>query len=253
MNDLFSLKDKIILVTGGTRGIGRAITLRLARTGAQVIANYARDDIAADALMNLSAQEKLPIEVCRADLTSTKGLARLQEAIEGKGSQLSGCVHCAATGVHRPIDELTIRQFDWVFALNIRAYFELIKILIPMLSKGSSLVVLSSLGAVRAVHSYSLIGSSKAALESFSRHLAAELAPKGIRVNILSPGSVITDAWEKMPEKTKRIENTINKTPLNRLVSLEEIAVTAQFLCSDAASAIVGQTIVVDGGASIVE
>jgi enoyl-[acyl-carrier protein] reductase III len=177
----------------------------------------------------------------------------LKELIDTLGLPLSGCVHCAATGVHRTFDELTTCQFDWVFALNIRASFELMKFLVPRLEKGPVIVVLSSLGAVRAIPSYSLVGASKGALESFSRHLASELASKDIRVNILSPGTVATDAWDKMPDREKRMGDTIHKTPLGRLVTLEEVAATAQFLCSEASSGIVGHTLVIDGGASIVE
>jgi len=113
---------------------------------------------------------------------------------------LHGLVHCAATGVHRPLAELTTRHFDWVFSLNIRSFFEMVKLLMPKFANRASIVAISSQGAVRAVPAYSLIGSSKGALEAFSRHLAAELGLKGIRVNILSPGNVLTDAWKVMPE-----------------------------------------------------
>lgn len=252
MSDIFSLKNKLLLVTGGTRGIGRAVSLRFAQAGAHVIANYVRDDQAAEELGSIASERQLAIDVCRADLTSTKGLERLKTLIDTQEQPLSGCVHGAATGVHRTFDELTARQFDWVFALNVRAYFELIKMLIPRLAKGSAIVVLSSLGAVRAIPSYSLVGASKGALESFSRHLASELALKDIRVNILSPGSVETGAWDSMPDREKRIADTIHKTPLGRLVTPDEVALTAQFLCSDASSGIIGHTLVVDGGACIV-
>lgn len=252
MNDYFSLGNKLLLVTGGTRGIGRAISIRFAQAGAHVIANYVRDDTAANELSSMACRQELSIDVCRADLTSAKGLERLKERIDVLGGQLSGCVHCAATGVHRNFDELTTRQFDWVFSLNIRAFFELIQILVPRLKKGSAIVALSSLGAVRAVPAYSLIGASKGALESLSRHLASELASKEIRVNILSPGSVATGAWDSMPDREKRMRDAVQKAPLGRLVTLDEVAASAQFLCSDAASGITGHTLVVDGGASIV-
>ena len=100
--------------------------------------------------------------------------------------------------------------------------------------------------------SYSLVGSSKGALESLVRHLAVELAPKGIRMNILSPGTILTDAWKKIPDSEKRLAGAIEKTPIGRLCTAEEVAWAAQFLCSDASSGIVGHTLVVDGGARIV-
>lgn len=252
MTDLFSLNDKRILITGGTRGIGRAIALRFARAGASVIANYVRDESSAQDLKNLAEQENLSINLCRADLTSAKGLEKIAEEVSHDGKKLDGLVHCAATGVHQPFEKLTTRHFDWVFALNIRSFFEVVKLLLPSFSNKASIVVLSSQGATRAVPSYSLIGSSKGALEAFSRHLASELILKGIRVNIIAPGSVLTDAWKVMPDGEKRIAETIKKTPLGRLVTPEEVSFAAQFLCSDASSGIIGHTLVIDGGAGIV-
>ncbi|RJP92384.1 MAG: SDR family oxidoreductase [Desulfobacteraceae bacterium] len=253
MTDLFSLKGKRFLITGGTRGIGRAISLCFARSGASIIANYVRDFQSAEFLKSEAAEEGLEIDFCRADLTSPKGLEKLNLFIESENNVLSGLIHCAASGVHKPLEELTTRHFDWTFAINVRAFFELVKLILPRLSEGSSIVAVSSKGAVRAIPSYSMVGASKGALESIARHFAAELAPKGIRVNILSPGAVMTDAWKIMPDAEDRLSETIRRTPIGRIVTPEEVALTAQFLCSDASFGIVGHTLVVDGGAGITE
>jgi enoyl-[acyl-carrier protein] reductase III len=250
-NGLFSLSGKTFLITGGTRGIGQAISLRFARAGATVIANYLRNEKVADHLKSVAAEEGLAIALCRADLTNKDGLEKLDRAIEEQGAHLSGLVHCAATGVHRPIEELTDRHLDWTFSLNVGSFFKLIKLCLPRFSKGSSVVAVSSWGALRVMPSYSLVGSSKGALEALARHLAAELAPRGIRVNILTAGAVLTDVWKALPNSEARIAETISRTPAGRLVTAEEVAYGAQFLCSDAAAGIIGHTLVIDGGIGI--
>jgi enoyl-[acyl-carrier protein] reductase III len=250
-NDLFSLSGKTFLVTGGTRGIGQAISLRFARAGATVIANYLRNEKAAEHLSLVAAEEGLSIVLCRADLTSKEGLEKLDRMIQDRGPNLSGLIHCAATGVHRPIDELTDRHFDWTFSLNVGAFFKLIKLCLSRLSKGSNIVAVSSWGSLRVMPSYSLVGSSKGALEALARHLAVELAPRGIRVNILTAGAVLTDVWKALPNSEARIAETILRTPAGRLVTAEEVAYGAQFLCSDAATGIIGHTLVIDGGTGI--
>jgi len=250
-NDPFSLRNKTILVTGGTRGIGQAISLRFARSGAKVIANYLRNEEAAEHLKAITAEERLDVALCRADLTNERGLEQLEGSLQEQGPRLSGLVHCAATGIHRPIEELTERHFDWTFNLNVRVFFKLIKLLMARFSAGSSIVAVSSWGALRALPYYSLVGSSKGALEALARHLAVELAPSGVRVNILTAGAVVTDAWKAMPNSEARIAETIRRTPAGRLVTAEEVAYGAQFLCSDAASGVIGHTLVVDGGTGI--
>ncbi len=252
MNDAFGLRRMRVLVTGGTRGIGRAISLRFARAGASVIANYARNDEAAQSLQAEAAAEGLALDVLRADLTLPKGLAAVQERMQ-QGEGIVSLVHCAATGVHRPFEQLTSRHWDWTMALNARALFELVHLLLPMMQPGSAIVALSSAGAVRAVPAYTAIGTSKGALESLARHLAVELAPRGIRVNILSPGSVQTHAWDAFPDKEQRLAEALRRSPMGRLVTVDEVAYAAQFLCSPAATAIVGHTLVVDGGTRVVE
>jgi enoyl-[acyl-carrier protein] reductase III len=250
-NDLFSLCNRTILITGGTRGIGEAISLRFARAGATVIANYLRNEKAAERLQSIAAGEGLAIVLCRADLTNETGLEQLERLLQERGPRLSGLVHCAATGIHRPIEQLTERHFDWTFDLNVRTFFTLTKLLLSRFAKGSSIVAVSSWGALRALPSYSLVGSSKGALEALARHLAVELAPRGIRVNILTAGAVLTDAWKAIPNNEARIAETIHRTPAGRLTTTEEIAYGAQFLCSDAAAGVIGHTLVLDGGAGI--
>lgn len=251
-DDLFSLSGKTILITGGTRGIGLAISLRFARSGATVIANYLRDEKSAEHLKAIATEECLAVTLCRADLTNERGLEQIGRSLEEGNPHLSGLVHCAATGIHRPIEELTERHFDWTFNLNVRAFFKLVKLLMTRFSQGSSIVAVSSWGALRAIPSYSLVGASKGGLEALARHLAVELAPRGIRVNILTAGAVLTDAWKAMPNSDARIAETIRRTPAGRLVTAEEVAYGAQFLCSDAAAGIIGHTLVIDSGVGIV-
>ncbi len=253
MTDLFSLSGKRFLVTGGTRGIGRAVSLHFARAGASVLANYARNDKAAGELATVSEGEGLRIKTCRADLTNPKGIELVAQAVSEGGQGLSGLVHCAATGVHKPAAELTLRHFDWVFALNVRAFFHLVQTLRGSFQNGSSIVAVSSEGAVRSVPYYAMVGSSKGALEALARHLATELAPAGIRVNILAPGSVLTDAWDSMPDKEKRVEEASIRSPLKRLVTPEEVAWAAHFLCSEAAGGVIGHRLVVDGGTGVLQ
>lgn len=218
-----------------------------------MIANYVRNDREAEELRAIAEKEGLRIETCRADLTSSKGLDLIARAVSEGGPGLSGLVHCAATGVHKPVSELTPRHFDWTFALNVRAFFELVQRLRGSFLNDSSIVAVSSEGAVRSVPFYALVGSSKGALESLARHLATELAPSGIRVNILAPGSVRTDAWDGMPDGEKRMNESAMRSPLKRLVTPEEVAWAAHFLCSDAARGVIGHRLVVDGGTGVVQ
>jgi enoyl-[acyl-carrier protein] reductase III len=238
----------VFLITGGTRGIGRAISIQFGRAGARVIANYLRDEKAALTLRSIAEQEDLPIEVLRADLSTPEGLKEIETRVKEANLRLRGLVHCAATGIHRPIDSLTGRHLDWTFALNVRALFDLVKRLLPQFDWGACILAISSMGATRAVPLYTAVGASKGALEALIRHLAAELAPRGIRANVLTPGAVMTDAWKAIPDAEARLAEAVRRSPIGRLVTVEELAFCAQFLCSPAASGVNGQTLVVDGG-----
>ena len=121
-----------------------------------------------------------------------------------------------------------------------------------MFGAGATIVGISSEGALRAVPQYALVGSTKAALEAMLRHMAVELAPRGIRVNAIMPGAVQTEVWNVLPDSDRRLAEEARRSPLARLTLADEVAKAAQFLCSDASSGIVGHTLVVDGGATIV-
>ena len=165
---------------------------------------------------------------------------------------LDALVHCAATGVIRPALETTDKHFDWTLAANARAFLSLARAAAPQMPPGSSIVAVSSLGSSRVLENYVLVGTSKAALEALVRYLAVELAPAGIRVNAVSGGVVETGALDHFPNREQMLSWSLQRTPAGRLVEPTDVADAVSFLCSPAAEMIRGQTIVVDGGFSLV-
>ena len=235
-----------VLVTGGSRGIGRAIALRFARDGAKRVAiGYFRNDEAAEAtaeeLRGLGAK---PILV-RGNVTSDK----LVEQVAALGP-LDVFVHNAATGVVRPALETDDKHWDWTMNANARALLSLTRAVAPQMQPGSSIVAISSLGSQRVLENYVLVGTSKAALEALVRYLAVELGPRGIRVNAVSAGVVDTGALDHFPNKDEMLEFG-RKNPAGRIVAPEDVAGAVAFLCSVDAEMIRGHTLIVDGGYSL--
>ena len=136
--------------------------------------------------------------------------------------------------------------------MNVRALFELVTRLVDRFDRQGCILAVSSLGATRALPQYTAVGTSKGALEALVRHLAVELAPRGIRANALTPGAVATEAWQSIPDAEARLAEAARRSPSGRLVTVEELALCAQFLCSRAAAAVTGQSLVVDGGAMLI-
>jgi enoyl-[acyl-carrier protein] reductase III len=235
-----------VLVTGGSRGIGRAIALRFARDGARRVAiGYLRNDRAAEAAAaEIEAAGAEPVLV-RGNVTSQ----RVLDEVAALGP-LEALVHNAATGVIRPALEVEPKHWDWTVNANARALLELTRAAAPNLGAGSSIVAISSLGAQRVLENYVLVGTSKAALEALVRYLAVELAPRGVRVNAVSGGVVDTGALEHFPNRERMLAAGA-ANPVGRLVEPDDVAGVVAFLCSPDAEMIRGQTVIVDGGFSL--
>lgn len=237
---------KSVLVTGGSRGIGRAIALRMAREGAARVAiGYMRSDRAAEETAGeLRALGAEPVLV-RGNVASE----RVVEQVAALGP-LDVLVHNAATGVIRPALETEDRHWDWTHGANARALLSLARAAVPQMPAGSSIVALSSLGSTRVLENYALVGTSKAALEALVRYLAVELGPQGIRVNAVSGGIVETGALEHFPNREEMLAMG-ERTAAGRMLVPDDLAAVVCFLCSDDAEMIRGQVIVVDGGYSL--
>jgi enoyl-[acyl-carrier protein] reductase III len=234
-----------VFVTGGSRGIGRAIALRFARDGAkQVAIGYLRNDTAAEQ----TAEE---LRALGAEPTLVRGNVTSQRVLDEVAAlgPLDVLVHNAATGVIRPALETEDKHWDWTLNANARALLQLARVAAPSMPDGSSIVALSSLGAQRVLENYVLVGTSKAALESLVRYLGVELAPR-IRVNAVSGGVVETGALEHFPNREEMLRAGA-ANPVGRLVTPDDIAGAVAFLCSKDADMIRGQTIIVDGGFSL--
>jgi enoyl-[acyl-carrier protein] reductase III len=254
------LTGKKALVTGGSGDIGRAICRRLAARGAEVHFAYLSDhDAAKQTEKLLSDRQQHPPRVFRVNFGDAQSSARLIDEVRSTIDRIDILVHNAASGVFRPALELSPRHLQWAFDVNAKSLLTLVQGLLEdgarascLLGKNSSIIALSSLGAVRAIPEYAAVAASKAALEAIARHLALELGPKGIRINVVSPGLVLTRAIEHFANREHLLQVAGARTPLGRLATPEDVANTVAFLASDAAAMIHGQTIHVDGGYSIV-
>jgi enoyl-[acyl-carrier protein] reductase III len=250
-------KDKIALVTGSGRGIGRAIALHFARQGADLAINFFRNRAPAEetvaAIRALGRQALL----VKADIGTDTGLDRLFGEVDRQFGALDMLVHNAASGYNRPALEQKPKGWEWTLNINARALLFAAQRAVPLMEKrgGGFIVSISSPGAQRVLPDYVVVGASKAALEALTRYLAAELAPRNIVVNAVSPGMVLTEALQHFDaiEARQLFERAVSRTPAGRLVKPEEVAEVVAFLCTPAASMICGQVIVVDGGYTLME
>jgi enoyl-[acyl-carrier protein] reductase III len=246
------LRGKRALVTGSSRGIGRAIALSLADFKVDVAINYLRNRTRAEETAHEIEERGVRALVLKGNVAKPDHVERLFSLISDSWGGLDVVVSNAASGVLRPARELTLHHFDWSMHINAAALLPITQQFLKMDSKNEkSLVAVSSLGALRAIPNYTAVGASKAALESMVRHLAAEFAPEGMRINAVSAGTVDTDALLHFPNREELLESALERTPAGRLVHPQDVANVVVFLCTEYASMIHGQTLIVDGGYSI--
>jgi len=246
-----SLKGKVALVTGGSRGIGRAITLKLADEGADVVINYFRKSETARQTAQEASEKGVTAHIIKANVGEPEKIDRMFDEIEKKFGRLDILVNNAASGVARTALNLDIRGWDWTMDINARAFLLCAQRAARLMKNGGKIVSISSLGSRLVWPIYTAVGVSKAALEALTRYLAIELAAKDICVNGIAAGAVETETL-KMYTAGKDIPPvSVQTTPAGRMIQPEDIANLVAFLCSDKAEMIRGQIIVIDGGLSL--
>lgn len=245
------LEGKVALVTGGSRGIGRAISLRLAQRGANVVMCYLRRREPAEEACRLLEEHSVKALAARANVGDEAHVERLFAKVEETFGRLDVFVSNAATGVIKDLGELNARAWDWTMNANARAFFLCTKRAARIMPSGGHVIAMSSQGANRVLPGYSIVGASKAAIEALARYMAVELAPQNIRVNVVSPGVVDTDALRHFPDYETILEESRAKTPAGRLTTPDGVADAVDFLTSERASMITGRTLAIDGGAEL--
>ena len=248
---MFTITGKVALVTGGSRGIGKAIAVRLAEHGMDIVVNYVRHKQDAMSVAEEIEKRGKRCLLVKANVGKEDDVKEMFRQIREEFDSLDVLVSNAASGVLKPVLDLTERHWNWAMNINARALLSLVQYGIPLMKEGSRVIAVSSLGSVRAIQNYTTVGASKAALESLVRHLAVELGPCGIRINTVSAGAVDTDALKHFPNREEILDNSLNRTPLGRLITPDDVADVALFLCSNLSDMIQGQVITVDGGYAI--
>lgn len=245
------VEGRLALVTGGGRGIGKAIALKLASQGADVIVNYFRHREAAQEVARDIEGMGVKAEIMKANVGDPAKIDEMFDAIADRFGRLDILVSNAASGVGRPVMELDTKAWEWTMDINARAFLLCTQRAARLMEgRGGKVVTISSLGAPFVLPNYTVVGVSKAALEALTRYLAIELAPRDICVNAVAASAVETDAL-KFYFKEGLAERSHHLTPAGRMVIPEDVANVVAFLCSEEAYMIRGQTIVVDGGTSI--
>jgi enoyl-[acyl-carrier protein] reductase III len=252
---MIDLTGRVALVTGSSRGMGRACALRLAEAGADCIVNYVTSRTAAMETAGEILSLGRKVHVIKADVSEEEDVRSMMEYIEREIGQLDIVVSNAATGGFRPLLAANQRHFQNTFNTNVLALLYLVQGAMPLLERSrwrGKVVALSSHGSDMALPWYGLIGSSKAALESLARHLTLEVGDRGVNVNVVKAGLVETDSTRRIPNAPDMFDHRKDKTMMgDRMLSVDDVANAVLFLASPLADLIQGETLTVDGGAAV--
>jgi len=246
-----NLSGKTALVTGASRGIGRASARALATAGAQVLVHYSRGASEAEAVVAEIRKAGGRADAVGADLAAPDGAHKLAKQVRKiVGDRLDILVANAGVSKAATIEDTSVEDFDHLFAVNVRAPFFLVQQLLPILGKGSSIVLLSSLGAHASVGTLPAYAATKGAIDTLVKHFASALGERGVRVNAVAPGVVETDMSSFAKTDSGR-NSTVAMQALKRIAQPEDIAPVVAFLASDQARWITGDTVRVDGGSKL--
>jgi 3-oxoacyl-[acyl-carrier protein] reductase len=246
-----SLKGKTALITGASRGIGRASALAIARLGAQVLVHYGRGAKEAEEVVAEIRKCGGKADSIAADLAAADGPHKLAQQVRAiVGDRLDILVANAGVAKSAALEETTVEDFDRLFAVNVRAPFFLVQQLLPIMHDGSSIVLLSSLAARAVVGTLPAYAATKGAIDTLVKHFASALGSRGIRVNAVAPGVVATD-MSSFAKTSEGRDYIFGIQTLQRIAQADDIGETIAFLASSEARWITGDTIHVDGGSKL--
>jgi enoyl-[acyl-carrier protein] reductase III len=250
----YDFTNKVALITGSGRGIGKVTALHLARQGADIVINYLRKRTAAEETAHEIEALGRRVLLVKADMGEPDDIDQLFAQVETNFGGLDILVNNAASGYARPVLEQKVKGWDWTLNINARAALFTSQKAVPLMQKrgGGAIVNISSIGSARTLPDYAVIGASKAALEALTRYCAVEFAPYNIVVNAISPGIINTDALNYFSlGRDTMVQGALQRTPAGRIVEAQDVANCIAFLCSPDACMIRGQVIVIDGGYQI--
>ncbi|MFQ5499041.1 MAG: SDR family oxidoreductase [Candidatus Zixiibacteriota bacterium] len=245
------LKGKVAFVSGGTRGIGFSIAEKLAEQGANVVINYFRSRSAAKVAEDKLKGYGIECYAHRANIGKHEQLPAIFDGIKERFGKLDILVSNAALGLFTTMLEIDDKAWDLSMHTNARAFLNCVQLASPIMPDHSRIVAMSSLGSIRYIPGYAAIGVSKAAIENIVKYMAIEFAPRHITVNCVSGGFIDTDALKVFPNYEAMLKTVSERTPFKRVGRPEEVADVAVFLTGPKASWITGQTVIVDGGYSL--
>lgn len=239
------------LVTGGSRGIGRSISIMLSENFAdKIFINYVQNDEEANKTADMISGRNCDAVLLKYNLAYPNEIDKMFDKIYAQSNGLNTYIHCAGINSFKPVNKITPNQWDLIMNVNARSFLHCVQKCIPVMKTGS-IVAISSMGSRKFIPNYGSMSEAKSALETLVRDLAVELAPSGIRVNGITAGLVETSSLSRFPDSEKMISLVKEHTPAGRIGRPEDIANAAEFLISDKSEWITGQNIILDGGFSL--